>query len=115
MTRWTNGVFLVVLAAVRVEAQSQPALLPSPTGQYNVGRTALQWTDSSRSDPTSPDGHRQLVVWLWYPATKGQKFAEWQPGKWGELFWARLLRSDPPSAEVATQFPVQSIQSHSFA
>jgi predicted dienelactone hydrolase len=109
----------IALTAGWAAAQNQPqSLLPAPTGPYSVGRASLQWSDESRPDAASPDGHRQLVVWLWYPAGKTQQqVAAWQPAKWAELYWTRLLRSRPDSdsAAVGTRYPIQSILSHSYA
>ncbi len=62
------------------------------SGPCEVGRTEFDWVDPSRPDPVSPGGHREIAVWLWYPASPkmGAEAAEWMPGKWGEL----LLRAD---------------------
>jgi len=112
------GLISIALTAGWAAAQDQPqGLLPSLTGPYSVGRASLQWSDESRPDAASPDGHRQLVVWLWYPAAKTQKQspAAWQPDKWGELYWTRFLRSHPDFAALGTRYPVQSILSHSYA
>jgi predicted dienelactone hydrolase len=107
---------LSIALTVGWAAPDQPqSLLPTPTGPYSVGRASLQWSDESRPDAASPDGHRQLVVWLWYPGAKTQQqVAAWQPGKWAELYWTRLLRSRPDSA-VGNRYPIQSILSHSYA
>jgi putative transposase len=112
------GLISIALTAGWATAQGQPqGLLPSLTGPYSVGRASLQWSDESRPDAASPDGHRQLVVWLWYPAANTQKQppAAWQPDKWGELYWTRFLRSHPDFAALGTRYPVQSILSHSYA
>lgn len=104
------------LTAALAAAQNPPHLLPAPSGPYAVGRTSLEWTDASRPDKASPGGYRQLVVWLWYPAEKTQEPpALWQPGKWGDLYWTRLLRSHPESAAIKNRYPIQSILCHSQA
>jgi dienelactone hydrolase len=105
--------FTVALAA----AQNQPvSVVPAPTGSYDVGRTSLLWSDGSRADTESPDGHRQVVVWLWYPAAKTrERPAEWQPHRWGDLYWTRLIRLRPASAAIGTEYPIQSILSNSHA
>src|SRR5262245_29588018 len=58
--------------------------LPAPTGPYAVGRTEFDWVDSSRPDSDSPSEHREIAVWLWYPASprNPSEAAEWMPGKW---------------------------------
>ena len=45
--------------------------LPKPTGKYEVGRTTFHWIDTSRVDSLSPPPYskRELIVWIWYPAT----------------------------------------------
>jgi predicted dienelactone hydrolase len=46
--------------------------LPVPTGPFHVGRVTYFWTDPSRPEPFSatPDAHREVVVYVWYPAEK---------------------------------------------
>ncbi|HXS95781.1 MAG TPA: hypothetical protein VN736_14350 [Candidatus Limnocylindrales bacterium] len=110
------GLISIVLTMGWAAPDEPQSLLPAPTGPYSVGRASLQWSDESRLDAASPDGHRQLVVWLWYPGAKTQQqVAAWQPGKWAQLYWTRLLRSHPESAAVGTRYPLQSILSHSYA
>ena len=110
------GLLSIALTAGSAAPDEPQGFLPAPTGRYSVGRASLQWSDESRPDAASPDGHRQLVVWLWYPAANTQqRVAAWQPGKWSELFWTRLLRRQPDSAAVGTRYPIQSILSHSYA
>jgi dienelactone hydrolase len=67
-------------------------VLPAPTGSYAVGRTLLDWTDLKRDDPYSAaiGKHRELMVWLWYPAGTSQrsKPADYIPPAWAsELPW----------------------------
>ena len=49
------------------------ATLPTPTGQFAVGRAILDWTDSLTSDTLAPvqGAKRELLVWMWYPAVAG--------------------------------------------
>ncbi len=44
--------------------------LPAPTGPYSVGRVSFHWIDTSRTEALAPEprGHRELIVWIWYPA-----------------------------------------------
>src|SRR5262249_15235334 len=88
----------------------------APTGQYPIGRTSFDWIDESRTDAATPHGHRELVVWMWYPATAtaGMVPAEWQPGKWGRLFWTRYVRRHPDAAESGKSIPIESIRAHSY-
>lgn len=58
--------------------------LPSPDGQFGVGRVGYEWRDESRPDglDADPKAHRDLMVYLWYPAPKatGGEPAEYFPG-----------------------------------
>ena len=69
-----------------------PSPLPAPTGPHEVGRLEVDWVDTARPDPDSPSGHREIAVWLWYPASPkiGAEAAEWMPGRWGELLLTLL-------------------------
>jgi predicted dienelactone hydrolase len=67
---------------------AQPVTLPTETGPYPVGRTIVDWTDHSRTDPLAPrpDQPRELSVWLWYPATPtNAQAAPYLPGAWAGL------------------------------
>ncbi len=46
------------------------ANLPSPTGNFVVGRTTFYWKDPARAETFSndPNARRELMVTLWYPA-----------------------------------------------
>jgi len=90
--------------------------LPAPAGPYGVGRTEFDWVDTSRPDPDSPSGHREIAVWLWYPASPkhGAEAAEWMPGKWGELLPPSYLSKkssgtiDPARALTITKAHVEA-------
>jgi len=47
--------------------------LPTPTGSFAVGRTIQDWTDSVAVDTLAPipGTKRELLVWIWYPASGG--------------------------------------------
>ncbi len=67
-------------------------VLPRPTGPDAVGRSLFDWTDPNRDDPYSSSigKHRELMVWLWYPASVSaqSKPAEYIPSAWAsELPW----------------------------
>jgi hypothetical protein len=96
--------------------------LPAPTGSHAVGRREFDWVDPSRPDPDSPGGHREIAVWLWYPASPkmGAEAAEWMPGKWGELllpdYFAKRHRLAGTSlSEVEAglkKYPIRTIRTH---
>ena len=45
--------------------------LPAPTGPYRVGTLTMHLVDRSRPDPLVPTKPvRELMVQLWYPATR---------------------------------------------
>jgi hypothetical protein len=112
---WLAAAFFGGTVARSAQAQDpQPSPLPKPTGESAVGRTQFDWIDESRADPENPSGHREIVVWVWYPATprSDAESAEWMPGKWGELFWADYLSAHPNAAEAGKQHPVHTIRTH---
>ena len=45
--------------------------LPAPTGPFAVGRAIFEWRDEATVDPLAPEPgtKREVLVWLWYPAT----------------------------------------------
>jgi len=47
--------------------------LPTPTGTFAVGRATYDWADNSVSDTLAPvpGTKRELLVWIWYPASAG--------------------------------------------
>lgn len=90
-----------VLIALEVKRHSVVAL-PAPSGPYAVGRVAYDWTDRSRADPFAPsqNARRELVVWIWYPATAtpGAK-----PGPYLPAAWARALEEGHGLGDVLFQ------------
>src|SRR5262249_36182551 len=106
--------------AIPTHATTQSPL-PAPTGPYGVGRTEFDWLDSSRPDPDSPSGHREIVVWFWYPTSpKNQsEAAEWMPGKWGELLLPYYLSKQKSAGTFLSEVkamlkehPISTIRSH---
>jgi dienelactone hydrolase len=79
-------------AAIR---HTRTVTLPAPNGQYAVGRTMFDWTDSTRTDPLAPQAGspRELSVWLWYPAPPGTTGprAPYAPGAWSGLHFPGLI------------------------
>jgi predicted dienelactone hydrolase len=51
-------------------ASAEEILLPTPTGQYRIGRTSFHRIDASRPEPFTEDtaDHRQVLFHIWYPA-----------------------------------------------
>ena len=52
--------------------------LPQPTGPFAVGRTTYVWKDPTHTDPmaTEPGARRELLAWIWYPATQPSRHAD---------------------------------------
>jgi dienelactone hydrolase len=61
------GCFLVAPSLAAAERQ-----LPAPTGEYGIGLSIFDWTDTSRPETQSDKvgGHRELLVHLFYPIDK---------------------------------------------
>jgi hypothetical protein len=78
--------------------------------------------DTARPDPDSPSGHREIAVWLWYPASpkNGAEVAEWIPGKWGELLLTYYLSKKSSGtllSEIEAELkehPIKTIRSHAY-
>jgi predicted dienelactone hydrolase len=66
-----------------------PLTLPKPTGPFAVGRVITDWSDSGTADSLAPEPgtHRQLIVWIWYPAVETS-------GGTSEYLPARLAAAD---------------------
>lgn len=90
--------------------------MPAPTGALPVGRTTFEGTDQSRADPDNAAGHRQIVVWVWYPASPplGTQPAEWMPGKWDEEYWSQFVSGHPTVAGQASEHPVSAVRTHAY-
>ncbi|MDH5567818.1 MAG: hypothetical protein OEY15_14255 [Myxococcales bacterium] len=83
------GPLAIVLFLTALWLEHNTALeLPAPTGPYAVGRLVTTWVDTERTDPYAPtqDQHRELLVWIWYPAelTERSTPAEYLPRFWQE-------------------------------
>jgi len=52
--------------------------LPAPSGPYGVGRIGYDWIDPGRPDRYSgaPQAHRELMVYVWYPASTNRADAK---------------------------------------
>lgn len=83
------GVAIVALVLIffMIEIKSDIEL-PKPTGNYQVGRLALHVTDTSRIDSLSqqPYSKRELIVWIWYPASvsKSDSIVRYDHAEWAE-------------------------------
>jgi dienelactone hydrolase len=71
--RWPAVVGIGLYGAAAALCLALPVFeLPVPTGRYPVGTVTLHWVDPDRQDPRTdrPDGYRELMVQIWYPAAR---------------------------------------------
>jgi dienelactone hydrolase len=78
---------IVLLVGLLWLDRNQDTTLPTPTGPFAVGRTTCVWSDPAHSDPMSPPpgAKRELLAWVWYPATTPQPLqtsADYLPAPW---------------------------------
>jgi predicted dienelactone hydrolase len=108
------------------QAHSRPVTLPAPAGPYAVGRVEFDWVDTARAETfgPGPDGHRELDVWVWYPALPGAANgapAPYLPAAWIKAryqtqqpaFLAQFLIQDPSvvTAHAVAGLPLSPAQS----
>jgi dienelactone hydrolase len=108
---------LIIAGLMAATAIAQPrSPLPKPTGEFAVGRTMFDWTETSRVDAESPSGHREIVVWVWYPAISSEApMAQWKPGKWGELFWSDYRRGHPTVPDASADAAIGTLHTHAMS
>ncbi|MCP3145346.1 alpha/beta hydrolase family protein [Pyxidicoccus xibeiensis] len=107
---------LSVVATLRQQvhawSQARRAVeLPTPTGPFTVGRSAVDLVDLARPEPFAPQPGRgrELSAWLWYPAVPEPDAGPgaYLPGAWWRSapFWgfrAKRVRAHAvPEARVA--------------
>ena len=70
-TRPLIGVSIIALA-LSPFATAGPRDLPTPGGNYGVGRRIVHWVDTNRVEVMSGrrEDRREVTVYLWYPATQ---------------------------------------------
>lgn len=84
------GSVALLLGLLWVEHNSS-VTLPTPSGPFPVGRTTFDWQDSSFTDALAPAGtHRELLVWVRYPAAPGASAA---PADYLPPAWRRAMAS----------------------
>ena len=118
------GVFVLLAFVASMYAQLE---LPTPDGPYAVGRTTLNWVDTSRPEVLTedPSDFREVVAMVWYPAEPGtgvragyfpnlatvsDALVESGEVGWWEAFGLRFIRSesrlDGSPAKDEQAFPV---------
>jgi dienelactone hydrolase len=53
-----------------VQRTAEIPQIPPPSGPFGIGRIGFDWIDASRPDDYDAKRHRELMVYLWYPAAK---------------------------------------------
>lgn len=78
-------IVVLIFLAFLVE-RNLKVTLPAPTGNFAVGRTTFEWTDSTKVDSLAPKSgmNRELFLWVWYPTskTKTESNREYVPKEW---------------------------------
>ncbi|MFK3980615.1 alpha/beta hydrolase family protein [Micromonospora sp. NPDC050397] len=91
-------------APARATAGPARITLPTPTGPHRIGTVSLHLVDTSRPDPLAGRGHRDLMVSVWYPATRAARrypLAPWmQPAPMGALLAANGFDPDVVTAPL---------------
>jgi hypothetical protein len=62
--------FLCAPIAAAQQSTTTLPQIPDPSGPYGIGRVGYHWIDMSRPDDYSPNRHRELMVYFWYPIAK---------------------------------------------
>lgn len=96
-------IFAVLAVGALWLERSTGITLPTPTGRFAVGRSIYDWVD----DPQSPK--RELLVWIWYPATasSGAVIDDYLPA------WLRTQARVPPIFRFLTR-DVTKVHGHSL-
>jgi predicted dienelactone hydrolase len=121
---------LTVLFALLWRDHKTATTLPEPTGHFAVGRTTYTWMNDAETDELapSPGTKREVVVWMWYPATATSGAAgaaapaEYLPAPWrsaltqysGALMSQFLTRDLSLVRAHSTSDPEVSPEQHSY-
>lgn len=65
---WIGSTAMVLVWPLSALTQGMAGLEPS--GQHEVGVRAMHWVDETRRDPADPGRARELMAWVWYPASE---------------------------------------------
>jgi len=108
-------VFIGLFGVVVHFGDHREVILPKPTGPYSVGRELFDWKDPNRLDPysTAIGKHRELMVWMWYPATvpPGSKPGEYIPSAWAaKLPWRPVTIPSRVRVHAVADAPIAASQ-----
>ncbi|MFG1906609.1 alpha/beta hydrolase family protein [Kribbella sp. NPDC048928] len=87
--------------ASAAEPRVVPLRLPRPTGPFAVGTTELHLVDQRRDDPYVPGRPRELMISIWYPASRSTQPAPYLPPLTAEVYAA--------GAAIALEQPLGTI------
>jgi len=101
------------IGALWVENKST-LTLPSPTGNFTVGRILYDWVDPARTDTLAGQAGvpRELAVWVWYPG-EASETAEKAP--YLPLNWIQARDKDQGSIGRLIEHEYTGIFTHSYA
>jgi Platelet-activating factor acetylhydrolase, isoform II len=112
------GALVVAVAALFATSsiwggQSTASILPVPSGSFAIGRTGYDWTDQSRPEVLSeqPSAHRELMVYVWYPAAPSDSrgtLSPYLPGAPAIDKSAQADRSKPSSWALIVSGKIQT-------
>jgi dienelactone hydrolase len=106
------GAVAVLLVAMRLEHSAMETSLPAPTGEFAVGRAVYDWVDEKSLDTLAPvaGAKRELLVWIWYPATSGSSLTndEYLPGAMRE----EVVRDRGPLFSKFLTRDLSKVQAH---
>src|SRR5262245_45354427 len=97
------GATLLTPLTARATPRSTPVplRLPRPTGPFPVGTTEVHLVDHGRDDPYVPGRPRELMISLWYPASRLAGPAPYLPPLTAELY--------AEDAAIALQQPADAV------
>jgi hypothetical protein len=75
---------VAILLLVMWQEHRTGITLPVPTGHFAVGRTTFTWMSEAETDDLAPGTKRQVLAWVWYPATRSAADGptEYLPAPW---------------------------------
>lgn len=103
----------ITFITVLVVSRNQTLHLPLLSGQYHVGRSAVDWVDQNRNDTLADTANlkRELAIWIWYPAQVG---ASTQSAPYLPAAWAQARDKDQ-GIGILIETELTRIETHSFA
>jgi len=92
----TIPVVIILVLLVFMLERNKKIDLPTPTGNYGIGRITYEWSDTARIDTlaSEPGTRRELFLWVWYPTTKNNtnSTSEYIPEEWRKAISERQGR-----------------------